>query len=96
MATWLGVEVVGSEDPPPLRRGQYERRHRRITLSSRLDGRQLIDTLGHEIAHALLDDACSTPAVEARARMLGAALTAACRMQATMGPLSTAGAEECA
>lgn len=78
MAHALGVEVA-TADLGDYRRGEYRHGRRQIVLCERLDGRQVTETLGHEIAHALLSDGGGTPTIEVRARMLGAALTASVR-----------------
>jgi hypothetical protein len=45
-----------------------------IVLSDRLQGFQVANTLGHEIAHAMFGDRASTPETEERAARVGAAI----------------------
>lgn len=77
IADQLGVRVEWA-DLGPMRRGEYLDDARLIRINSRLQGFQVKDTLGHELAHALLRDRSSTIFTETRARMLGAAIAAAC------------------
>ncbi len=60
----LTVEYV---DLGPRRHGQYLRRHRRIELNWNLNLRQLVPGLGHEFAHHVHNDGCSTTFAERRA-----------------------------
>ncbi|TQK68271.1 hypothetical protein FBY23_0017 [Nocardioides sp. SLBN-35] len=60
----LTVEYV---DLGPRRHGQYLRRHRRIELNRNLNLRQLVPGLGHEYAHHVYNDGCSTTFAERRA-----------------------------
>lgn len=54
-------------DLGPVRHGQYLRRHRRIDLNVNLTLRQLVPGLGHEFAHFVFNDGCSTATAERRA-----------------------------
>lgn len=60
----LAVEYV---DLGPKRHGQYLRRHHRIDLNRNLNLRQLVPGLGHEFAHYVFNDGCSTTFGERRA-----------------------------
>lgn len=76
LAGELGLTVEWA-DLGPKRRGEYEHRRRTVRLNVRLQGFQVEVTLGHELAHALFgDDRYGVPELEARARRVGALLTA--------------------
>lgn len=57
------------------RRGEYRDDEPLIRLNSRLRDFQVTATLGHEIVHAMYRDRDSSPRNEARARLIGAALS---------------------
>lgn len=69
----LGIEVEWHDLGDHLR-GDYCRESSTIRLNRRLTHVQTVATCGHELAHAMLGDECSTPAVERRAWELAAAM----------------------
>lgn len=69
----LGIEVQWADLGEYLR-GEYLADELLIRLNNRLTQVEAASTLGHEIAHHLAGDRCSTPVVERRAWEAAAAL----------------------
>jgi hypothetical protein len=69
----LGVEVCW-RDLGSRRHGEYHRDTDTIVLNPRLDHRQAVACLAHELGHRHFGHACSTPADERRAWEFAAAL----------------------
>lgn len=69
----LGIDVEWA-DLGEYRRGDYCAELRLIRLNHRLTQVEAACTLGHEVAHHLFGDRCSTPAVERRAWERAAAI----------------------
>jgi hypothetical protein len=69
----LGIDVVW-QDLGATRRGEYRRDDNTIVLSPRLDGRQVVACLAHELGHERFGHRCSSPANERRAWEYAAAL----------------------
>lgn len=64
---WAHGLTIEWVDLGPKRHGQYRRRLHRIDLNWNLNLRQLVPGLGHEFAHYVYDDGCSTTFAERRA-----------------------------
>lgn len=62
----IGVDVEW-RDLGSKKRGEYDWYVDKVIVSLRLDQRQLLSCLAHELGHRHFGDRCSTPAVERRA-----------------------------